>query len=234
NGAIVTESANLDDAVEGCARSAFGLSGQKCSALSRIYVHRSKYDAFVEKLGARAKAIVVGDPTRNEVFMGPVIDTAAVKRFEDAVAQAKADGKIIAGGERLSGGTYVVVHFVALRVVTLPPMHPLSRTGLFLLVGAVASSASLDEALELLNDAHHGLTAGIFSAREADVETFMDRAEAGILYANRKTGATTGAWPGVQSFCGGKASGSTGKGGCGPYYLAQFAREQSQTRMIAS
>lgn len=235
NGTIVTESADLDDAVEGCARSAFGLSGQKCSALSRIYVHRSKFDAFVEKLGARARELVVGDPTRNEVFMGPVIDTAAVKRFEDAVAQVKTDGgKVIAGGERLTGGAYDHGTFVAPTVVTLPPKHPLNRRELFLPFVTVAPFDTFEEALELLNDADHGLTAGIFSAKDAEVEAFMEGAEAGILYSNRKTGATTGAWPGVQSFCGWKASGSTGKGGCGPYYLAQFAREQSQTRMIAS
>jgi 1-pyrroline-5-carboxylate dehydrogenase len=75
------------------------------------------------------------------------------------------------------------------------------------------------------------LTAGIFSESKDDVEYFMNHMEAGILYANRKTGATTGAWPGVQSFCGWKGSGSTGKGGCGPYYVSQFMREQSQTRM---
>lgn len=234
NGTIVTESADLDDAVEGCARSAFGLSGQKCSALSRIYVHRSKYDAFVEKLGTRAKSIVVGDPSRNEVFMGPVIDTEAVKRFEDAVAEAKAAGTVVAGGERLTGGAFDHGTFVAPTVVAIPAKHPLNRRELFLPFVTVAPFDTLDEAFELLNDADHGLTAGIFSAQDADVEAFMDRAEAGILYANRKTGATTGAWPGVQSFCGWKASGSTGKGGCGPYYLSQFAREQSQTRMIAS
>jgi 1-pyrroline-5-carboxylate dehydrogenase len=78
---------------------------------------------------------------------------------------------------------------------------------------------------------NYGLTGGIFSEKPEEIELFMQRAEAGVLYANRATGATTGAWPGVQSFCGWKGSGSTGKGGCGPYYVAQFAREQSQTRM---
>ena len=56
--------------------------------------------------------------------------------------------------------------------------------------------------------------------------------EAGVLYVNRRTGATTGAWPGVNSFSGWKGSGITGKGGCGPYYVAQFMREQSRTRMM--
>ncbi|MGB6364493.1 MAG: L-glutamate gamma-semialdehyde dehydrogenase, partial [Thermoanaerobaculia bacterium] len=64
-----------------------------------------------------------------------------------------------------------------------------------------------------------------------ELETFFDRIEAGVTYANRRSGATTGAWPGVNSFCGWKASGSTGKGVCGPYYVSQFLREQSQTIM---
>ena len=84
-------------------------------------------------------------------------------------------------------------------------------------------------ALARANDTEYGLTAGIFSEDEDEIARFFDRIEAGVAYANRRTGATTGAWPGVQSFCGWKASGSTGKGGCGPYYVAQFLREQSRT-----
>ena len=61
----------------------------------------------------------------------------------------------------------------------------------------------------------------------------VDEVEAGVCYANKRTGATTGAWPGAQAFCGWKGSGSTGKGGCGPYYVAQFLREQSRTVIVA-
>jgi len=75
----------------------------------------------------------------------------------------------------------------------------------------------------------YGLTAGIFTADEAELARFFDEIEAGVCYANKRTGATTGAWPGAQGFCGWKGSGSTGKGGCGPYYVAQFMREQSRT-----
>ena len=73
------------------------------------------------------------------------------------------------------------------------------------------------------------MTAGIFSEDEEEIERFFERMEAGVTYANRRTGATSGAWPGVQSFCGWKGSGSTGKGACGPYYVQQFMREQSRT-----
>jgi 1-pyrroline-5-carboxylate dehydrogenase len=231
NAAVVTESADLDGAVEGCARSAFGLSGQKCSALSRIFVARSVHAKFLERLVARARAITVGDPTRAEVYMGPVIDDAAIARYERASSDARAQGAVHTGGARLTDGAFAHGRFCAATVASVPRGHRLGRDELFLPFVLVDAFDSLDEAIQRVNEVDHGLTAGVFSERPDEVDAFMDRVEAGVLYANRSTGATTGAWPGVQSFCGWKASGSTGKGGCGPYYVAQFAREQSQTRM---
>src|SRR5580700_203041 len=104
NAAVVCESAKLDDAVEGCARSGFGLSGQKCSALSRIYVAKPLHAKFLERLSERARAIAVGDPTRADVFMGPVIDEEAVVRYERACADARSHGAVHAGGARLTDG----------------------------------------------------------------------------------------------------------------------------------
>jgi 1-pyrroline-5-carboxylate dehydrogenase len=75
----------------------------------------------------------------------------------------------------------------------------------------------------------HGLTAGIYTNDSRELARFLERAEAGVLYANRASGATTGAWPGIQTFCGWKGSGTTSKGGLGPFYLPQFMREQSRT-----
>ena len=93
----------------------------------------------------------------------------------------------------------------------------------------LARVGSLDEALAEANAVDYGLTAGIFSDDEDEVERFLERIEAGVVYVNRRAGATTGAWPGFQSFPGWKSSGSTGKGGLGPYYVQSFMREQSQT-----
>lgn len=222
NGALVTASADVDAAVEGCARSAFGLSGQKCSALSRVFVEKSLHRDFVERLVARAAALKVGDPSQRDVFLGPVINARAVARFEAAAASAP---EVLHGGRVLGG------NFVAPTIVSAPRGHALTRDELFLPFVTVDSFTSFDEALERLNEVDFGLTAGIFSRDEGELARFFDEAEAGVLYANRKTGATTGAWPGVQSFCGWKASGSTGRGGCGPFYVSQFAREQSRTRM---
>ena len=93
---------------------------------------------------------------------------------------------------------------------------------------AVVRVGSLDEALREANDVVYGLTAGVFG-KDAEVQRFQDEIEAGVVYVNRRAGTTTGAWPGIQFFPGWKSSGSTGKGGLGPYYVQGFMREQSQT-----
>ena len=131
-------------------------------------------------------------------------------------------------GPRTTGlpkGNYVAPTVVG----DLPAGHRLFKDELFVPFVAVAPVDSLDEALELANDTEYGLTAGFYSADQAEVDQFLDRIEAGVVYVNRKAGATTGAWPGVQPFGGWKGSGSSGKAGGGLYYVQQFMREQSQT-----
>ncbi len=233
NPSIVTASADLDEAAEGVARSAFGFDGQKCSANSRVYVERSVAAAFAEKLAARARAIVVGDPTRRENWMGPLINARALTRFTDAVAEARRDGgTIAAGGEVLSGADTERGFYPTPTVVTgLPTSHRLFRDELFVPLIVVGEVDSLDEALQLANSTQYGLTAGIFSHDQAEIRRFLDTIQAGVVYVNRRSGATTGAWPGIQSFGGWKGSGSSGKSGLGPYYVQQFLREQSQTVM---
>ena len=230
NPAIVTASADLEKAAEGIARAAFGLSGQKCSACSRAIVIAEAHDELVERLCAYTSTLVVGDPVERATTLGPVIDAEAVARFEESVALASREGRIVAGGRRIAhrGG-----HFVEPTVVTnLPPAHPLCRRELFLPFLTVTRVHDLAEALTEANAVDYGLSAGIFSEDDAEVQQFLGEIEAGVVYVNRRAGATTGAWPGAQSFCGWKASGFTGKGGLGPYYLQQFMREQSRTIVI--
>ncbi len=229
NAAIVTASADIDAAAEGTVRSAFGLSGQKCSATSRVYVDRSVVDAYLGAVVAKTAALRIGDPTERDVFVGPVINERAVSRFERAVAQAVREGTILAGGGRLREGVFSHGHFVAPTVARLPVESTLFLEELFVPFLAVGVVPGLAEAIAETNKAEYGLTAGIFSRSASEVERFFDEVEAGVCYANKRTGATTGAWPGAQAFCGWKGSGSTGKGGCGPYYVAQFMREQSRT-----
>jgi 1-pyrroline-5-carboxylate dehydrogenase len=114
-------------------------------------------------------------------------------------------------------------------VTGLPLDHRLFRDELFVPFLVVGAVDSLDEAIAHANDTLYGLTAGIFSGDDAEIRRFLDTAQAGVLYVNRRAGATTGAWPGIQSFGGWKGSGSSGKSGLGPYYVQQFMREQSQT-----
>ncbi len=229
NAVIVMDTADIDAAAEGVMRSAFSLQNQKCSATSRVYVHRAVAQPFVEALLAKTAAIKMGDPTQRDVYFGPVINEKAVARYAKAVAQARREGTILTGGARLKGGVFDKGHFVAPTIARLPLSSSLYGEELFVPFVAVGEVGSLDEALAETNKVEFGLTAGIFSQRPEEVERFFDDVEAGVCYANKRTGATTGAWPGAQAFCGWKGSGSTGKGGCGPYYVAQFMREQSRT-----
>ncbi len=229
NACLVMESADLDAAAEGVMRSAFGLQNQKCSATSRVYVQRAVAAPFVERLLERTQAMTIGDPTRRDVYFGPVINERSVARYDAAVGLAQRDGKILTGGRRLTEGALANGHYVAPTVARLPLTSTLYRDELFVPLLAVGEVDGFDEALAQTNAVEYGLTAGIFTAKRAEIDRFFDEVEAGVCYANKRTGATTGAWPGAQPFCGWKGSGSTGKGGCGPYYVAQFMREQSRT-----
>lgn len=232
NAAIVTHSADLDMAAEGIMRSAFGLQGQKCSACSRAYVDERVAPAFLELLLAKTKALRIGDPTEREVYLGPVISEHAVHKYEEAAAAARKSGTLLAGGERLAQPPFDRGFYVAPAIARLPMDHELFARELFLPFLSLGVTKSFDESVAAANRSDLGLTGGLFSKDEREIEAFFDRVEAGALYVNRRTGATTGAWPGVNSFCGWKGSGITGKGGCGPYYVAQFMREQSRTQMM--
>ncbi|MCU0861980.1 MAG: aldehyde dehydrogenase family protein, partial [Methanomassiliicoccales archaeon] len=112
----------------------------------------------------------------------------------------------------------------------LPPEHELISKELFMPVLCVQSYDSLEEALTKANASDYGLTAGIFSQDEREIDLFFRRIRSGVVYSNRRRGACTGAMVGAQSFVGWKASGSTGKGTGGVHYLQQFMREQTRTR----
>jgi 1-pyrroline-5-carboxylate dehydrogenase len=230
NPAIVLKSADLEEAAEGIMRAAFGYGGQKCSANSRVYVERPVHDELVRILVEKTEKLTVGDPLPRTAFLGPVIDQRAVERFQQAVADARRDGTVFTGGEHLTDGDLARGYYVEPTVVgNLPADHRLFQDELFAPFTAVHAVDSMDEALRLANDVVYGLTAGVYSEDPAEVERFLEEIQAGVLYVNRRAGATTGAWPGVQAFGGWKGSGSTGKAGLSMYYVAQFLREQSHT-----
>lgn len=231
NAVVVTDNADLDNAVEGTWKAAFGFGGQKCSACSRAFVHADLYEDFVERLVEAAEEIAVGAPEERETFVGPVIEERKVREFKEAVELAKRDGgRILAGGEVLTGDGYSGGHFVAPAVVEgLPTDHELFYEELFLPFVTVAPYRTFDEAIALVNATDYGLTGGIFSEDEVEVEAFFDRVEVGVAYANRTKSATTGALVQGQPFGGWKDSGITGKAAGGVWYLPQFLREQTRT-----
>jgi 1-pyrroline-5-carboxylate dehydrogenase len=231
NPVIITSKADLKKAVEGVVRAAYGYSGQKCSANSRVYVQSAVKDKFLGMLKERLTSLEVQDPREKSAFMGPIINDAAMETFVDAVREAKMDGgKVLFGGAAITKGPFARGYYVQPTVVTgLSVDNQLFKKELFVPLLVIAEFRTLDEALKEANDTDYGLTAGIFSEDKKEVARFMDAIQFGVVYANRSGGATTGAWPGAQSFVGWKASGSTGKGIGGPNYLLTFLREQSQT-----
>lgn len=231
NPTIVSAKADIAKAVEGTVRAAYGYSGQKCSATSRVYVQRRVKAKFLDALKQRIGETVVGDPREKGVFMGPVIDQAAVSKFEESVSDAKrSGGQVVAGGKVLRSGGMAKGFYVAPTVVTgLPHEHRLFSEELFLPFVVVGEFDTIEEAIAKANQTEYGLTAGIFSKDRAEVRKFFDGIKFGVVYANRSGGSTTGAWPGAQSFTGWNASGATGKGIGGPHYLLTFLRDQTQT-----
>lgn len=229
NACIVTASADLDRAAAGIARSAFGMGGQKCSALSRLYVQDAVADALIARLKQRASGLRVDDPTLRQTELGPVVSAAAAKKFEEYSAQLQSNGaQVLQGGRRLLQGDFAHGHFVTPTLAEAPAQHSLFATEMFLPILMLARVRTLDEAIALSNDTPLGLTAGCYGSA-AEVEQFAKTIEAGVIYLNRPQGATTGAWPGYQAFAGWKGSSSTGKAIGSFYYLPQYLREQSQT-----
>jgi acyl-CoA reductase-like NAD-dependent aldehyde dehydrogenase len=229
NPCIVTARADLDRAAAGIVRSAFGMSGQKCSALSRVYVDEAVADDLIGRIAAGIGALKVGDSRRREVWMGPVTTRAAYVRFPEACEALSGGGaRILAGGSRLIEGALERGLFVEPTLAEAPADHPLFDRELFLPLVMLNRVKARDEAMALANRTAFGLTAGVYGDDD-DVVWFHEAIEAGVTYANRPQGATTGAWPGYQPFGGWKGSSSTGKAIASFYYLALYQREQSRT-----
>lgn len=229
NPAIVSRHADLERAAIGIVRSAFGLQGQKCSACSRVYVEQPVRDKLVDRLVDLTAKLVVGDPTRREVYLGPVVNRSAYESFKRYAEELSDAGRILHGGRPLVAGELGKGYFVEPTIVDdLPTEHRLWKHEMFLPITMLHAVESLEQAMALANDVDYGLTAGFYGSRR-EAEWFFDRIQAGVTYVNRPQGATTGAWPGYQSFGGWKGSGSTGKSAGGPYYLQQYLHEQSRT-----
>lgn len=229
NPAVVSKNADLERAVQGIVRSAYGLQGQKCSANSRIYLEEPVYDQVVDRLVEETEKLIIGNPELRETYLGPVIAGGPYRDYQKYMEELSQAGKILTGGKVLTQGKFAQGYYVEPALVADVPLdHKLWKEEMFLPISLVHKVQNLEDAIALANDTRYGLTAG-FYGNEEETRWFFDHIQAGVNYANRPQGSTTGAWPGYQPFGGWKASGSTGVNAGGPYYLQRYMREQVRT-----
>jgi 1-pyrroline-5-carboxylate dehydrogenase len=229
NPAIVSRNADLERAAIGIVRSAFGLQGQKCSACSRVFIEEPVYDDLIDRLIDLTNKLEIGDPIDRRVYLGPVINKKSYQDFKNFAEELSHSGKILTGGKVLTEGKYAQGYFCTPTfVANLPYDHRLWQYEMFVPITTIGKVKNLDEAINMANAVHYGLTAGFYGSKE-EVKWFFENIQAGVTYANRPQGATTGAWPGFQPFGGWKGSGATGKNAGGHYYLPLYMHEQIQT-----
>ena len=218
---IVDDEADLDAAVEGVAVSAFGFSGQKCSACSRAIVTRPVYDAFVSKLKDRVAKLSVGEPDQYGIYMGPVSSQRAHKTILDYIEKGKKEGRVLNGGGKVAGkdGYFIEPTVIA----DVAPNATIAQEEIFGPVLAVIPVADFDEALAVANGTEYGLTGAVYTKNAAKIERAKREFFVGNLYINRKS---TGAIVGAHPFGGFNMSGTDSKAG-GRDYLLLFLQAKS-------
>jgi 1-pyrroline-5-carboxylate dehydrogenase len=163
------------------------------------------------------------------VYIGPVVNKSSYQDFKNYTEELSQAGTFLTGGKVLAEGKYARGYFCTPTLVAdVPFEHRLWKHEMFLPITTVAKVESLEQAMQLANDVNYGLTAGFYGTQE-EADWFFENIQAGVTYANRPQGATTGAWPGFQPFGGWKGSGSSGKNAGGHYYLPLYMHEQIQT-----
>jgi 1-pyrroline-5-carboxylate dehydrogenase len=219
---VVDADCDFDAAVEGTAQAAFGFSGQKCSACSRVIVDERIYDRFIQALKARVEKITVGDPTSNP-NMGPVINQKSMKSILGYIEKAVAEcGRVITGGgpAKEAGEGYFVQPTV---IADVDPKGTIAQEEIFGPVLAVIKSRNFEHGVEIANNTEFGLTGAVYTLSPDKIEWAKQEFHVGNLYINRKcTGAIVGAHP----FGGFNMSGTDSKAG-GQDYLLLFTQGKS-------
>ena len=218
---LVCPDADLDAAIAGVVASAFGFSGQKCSACSRAIVEAPIYDAFVERLRVSAATLTLGDPVSNP-NMGPVINQAALDSMMKFIEVGKKEGRLVAGGNApaTADGGFLLEPTV---FSDIPPNAVLAQEEIFGPVLAVIKVESFEEGLRVANNTEYGLTGSIYSSNREHLNRARREFHVGNLYFNRKC---TGAMVGAHPFGGFNMSGTDSKAG-GPDYLYLFTQAKS-------
>jgi len=218
---IVESDCDLDAAVTGVLQSAFGFSGQKCSACSRAIVDDQIYDIFVDKLRERARQLEVGDPVLNATI-GPVVNQAAYESMLRYIEVGRQEGRLVAGGHAVE--TPEQGYYIAPTIFTdIAPTARLAQEEIFGPVLAVIRSRDFQQAIKIANNTEYGLTGSVYTfARDKQARAARDF-HVGNLYFNRKC---TGAMVGAHPFGGFNMSGTDSKAG-GPDYLYLFTQAKS-------
>lgn len=221
NAIIIDNDADLDEAVDGVVYSAFGFSGQKCSACSRVIVLEDVFDKFESRLLEATRSITQASAEDPLAYLGPVVDQEAYQRILQTIEAAKASHKLLYQGEAPAGG-----YFVPPTIFTdVDPQSSLAQNEIFGPVLAVIKAKDLDQALEIANGTEYALTGGLFSRSPANIAKVKAGYEVGNLYINR---GITGALVDRHPFGGFKMSGVGSKTG-GPDYLKQFTEPRCVT-----
>ena len=224
NAIVVDESADLDQAVQGVVASAFGYSGQKCSACSRVVVLASIYEPFVARLVAATKSLNVGAADNPSTKIGPVIDAAAQQRIRETIAKGKLSANLA-----LELPVPEIGYFVSPVIFTdVDPQSSLAQEEIFGPVLSVMKADTFDRAMEIANGTNFALTGGLYSRTPSHIDRAKAEFEVGNLYINR---TITGAIVARQPFGGYKLSGVGSKAG-GPDYLLQFLDPRTVTENI--
>lgn len=218
---IVEPDCDLDAAVTGVLQSAFGFSGQKCSACSRAIVDDKIYDIFVERLRERASRLQVGNPVSN-ASMGPVVNEAAYQSVLRYIEIGRQEGRLVTGGNAVQ--TSSEGYYIAPTVFSeIAPNARLAQEEIFGPVLAVIRSRGFEDALRIANNTEFGLTGAIYTSSREKLERARRDFHVGNLYFNRKC---TGAMVGAHPFGGFNMSGTDSKAG-GPDYLYLFTQAKS-------
>jgi RHH-type transcriptional regulator, proline utilization regulon repressor / proline dehydrogenase / delta 1-pyrroline-5-carboxylate dehydrogenase len=217
NAIIVDDDADLDEAVLGVMHSAFGYSGQKCSACSRVILLDAIHDRFLERLKDATESYVIGPAEKPGSWMGPVIDEDALNRIKDYIEIGKEECRTILArdvGPLANEGYYVGPHIFA----DVDPTSRLAQHEIFGPVLAAMRVRTFDEALDIANNTEYALTGGVYSRSPQRLARVRMEMQAGNLYLNR---GITGAIVQRHPFGGFKMSGIGTKAG-GRDYLTQF------------
>jgi RHH-type proline utilization regulon transcriptional repressor/proline dehydrogenase/delta 1-pyrroline-5-carboxylate dehydrogenase len=214
NALIIDNDADLDEAVDAVLYSAFGFSGQKCSAASRVIVLEDVYEKFTARLVDAAKSLKIESSENPSAYLGPVVDEEAYSRLMGAITSAQSKYKVLFKSEAPLGGYYVPVTILG----DVKGSDDVAQNEFFGPIMAVIKAKDLDHALEIANSTEYALTGGLFSRSPANIEKVKQELEVGNMYINR---GITGAMVDRHPFGGFKMSGIGSKTG-GPDYLRQF------------